>query len=259
VFHVVVLELARPVEAEEQALGAILGWAQYDVRMRLSGVLPRLVFESPESAEAERVAQAFAERGHTVKVFPASSVVPLERLVAMHRFSFEGDVVFASDRKPAQRAQDLLAIVHFETRASVVRTGKEKVLRYSGRAPHTEEVETFRHEGLTEDALMLVWRDASRWLLRAGNGRYLALGPDLKTTQRENFRTTVDKLRALSPRATYDDRFVRNPINAQGVLVARGNEQANSHGDSRTDLALQALASMYLGRDGGPYRSMPRP
>lgn len=255
-FHVVLLELARGLEGEEVALGALLGLAQYDVRVRLSGVLPRLAFESPIEAEASRVAQGFAERGHTVRVFAASEVVPLERLIAMHRFSFEGDLIFASDRKPQQRAQDLLAMVQFETRASVVRTGKEKVLRYAGRAPHTEEVETFRHEGHTEDALMLVWRDGSRWLLRAGNGRYLALGPDLKTTQHENFRTTVAKLRALAPRAAYDDRFVRSPINAQGVLIARGNDSASSHGDSRTDLALQALAGLYVVRAEGPYRSM---
>jgi hypothetical protein len=256
-FHVVLLELGRGLEGEEVALGALLGVAQYDVRVRLSGVLPRLAFESPVEAEAARVAQGFAERGHSVRIIAAADVVALERLISMHRFSLEAGLISANDQKPQQRPQDLLAMVHFETRAAVVRTGKEKVVRITNRGGAvTEEVDTFRHEGFAGYGLMLVWRDGTRWLLNSGTARYLTLGPDLKRTQRENFETTLAKLRVLAPQAVYDDRFLRSPINAQGILIARGNDSASSHGDSRTDLVMQALAGTYVARADGPYRSM---
>jgi hypothetical protein len=114
------------------------------------------------------------------------------------------------------------------------------------RQPKTVHVEE------RESVLYLFCRgDPRPWLLREGGTSYAGLGPRLLPTQRENFLTMTELLRAAAPQATYDDRLLtlrRFPDRVHGrAEEGPGKVVASSTGG--VDLAAHLVAM---------WRSRPR-
>lgn len=255
-FCLAVCELGAPLEREDEAIAGILGVTPYDVRIRLAGVLPRIMAQREDVASTLDCAERLRRRGHGAIVFDVNEATVLERMPLMRRFGVEGETLFANDMKPPGRSLgDLLAIVHASLNVSVVRTTRETVLKATGRGTARSEEKRTATERSTERIAVFCWRDGERWLLRQSEARYVALGDQLRATNTENFQLAVDWLRARANVAVFDNRFIASPLTPQRTVGVRGAETARAlTSDRSVELALHALGT-WLTRDRtGPYR-----
>jgi hypothetical protein len=255
-FCLAVCELGAPLEREEEAIATLLGVALYDVRIRLGGVLPKIVAQREDAVSALALAEPLRRRGHGAIVFDADDAIALERMTLMRRFALEGDRLFANDRKePGRPIAELTAIVHGALNVSVVRTTRQLATTITGRGAISSDEKRTSTEHNVERIAVLFWRDGAPWLLRQSEARYLALGQQLRATNHENFQLAVEWLRARAPSAVHDDRFVANPLVPQRTVGVRGAETANAlTSDRSVELTLHALGT-WLSRDRfGPYR-----
>ena len=255
-FCLAVCELGAPLEREEEAIAAVLGVTAYDVRIRLGGVLPRIMAQRDDVASTLAFAEALRKRGHGAIVFDTNDALALERMRLMRRFGVEGETLFANDGAPPGRPlTDLVAIVHASLDVSVVRTTREVVLRATGRGTARSEEKRTVTERSLEKIAVLFWRAGEPWLLRQSEARYVALGSDLRSTNSQNFELAVEWLRARSPAAVYDRRFVASPLTPQRAVPVRDAEQARSLSSDRSvELTLHALGAWLSRERAGPYR-----
>lgn len=255
-FCLAVCELGAPLEREERAIGEILGVTPYDVRIRLGGVLPRIMAQREDAPSTLAFAEPLRKRGHGAIVFHTNDATALERMPLMRRFGARGDILFSNDTASLERPLvDLVAIVHASLNVSVVRTKREVVLRATGRGmARTEEKRTATERNL-EKIAVLFWRTGEPWLLRQSEARYVALGDGLRSTNSQNFDLAVEWLRGRAPFAVYDKRFVDSPLVPRRVVPVRGAEEARALSSDRSvEVVLHALGT-WLARDRrGPYR-----
>jgi hypothetical protein len=251
-----VCELGAPLEREEAVLASILGLTTYDIRIRLGGLLPRVMGQFDDAAMAVAIADQLRSRGHGVVVFAAADALALERMTLMRRFDVVGDQLFANDRKPPGRPlSDLVAIVHAALDVRVMRTAREISYRTTSRGTVREEDMHKSTEHALEMVALLFWREGGAWLLRQSEARYVALGAQVRPTVHENFQLAIEWLRARGQNAVYDDRFVKPPLRPDRSVEVRDSDSARPLGsDKAVEQTLHALGT-WLGRGrGGPYR-----
>ncbi len=255
-FCLAVCELGAPLEREEGPIADILGVTPYDVRIRLGGVLPRIVAQRDDAASTLALAEPLRKRGHGAIVFRTKDATALERMPLMRRFGASGDLLFSNDTASLESPLvDLVAIVHASLNVSVVRTTRQVTARTTARGTaRMEETRTAMERNL-EKIAVLYWRTGEPWLLRQSEARYVALGDGLQSTNSRNFELAVGWLRGRAPSAVYDRRFVDSPLMPQRAVPVRGAEAARALSSDRSvELVLHALGT-YLARDrGGPYR-----
>ena len=255
-FCLAVCELGAPLEREEAAIADVLGVTPYDVRIRLGGVLPRIMAQRDDVASTLALAEALRRRGHGAIVFHTDDAIALERMPLMRRFGARGEVLFSNDTASQERPlADLVAIVHASLNVSVVRTRRESVLRATARGTARTEEKRTATERSFEKIAVLVWRTGEPWLLRQSEARYVALGDGLRPTNAQNFELAVAWLCGRAPSAVYDKRFVDSPLMPQRAVSVRGAEEARALSSDRSvELVLHALGT-WLARDrNGPYR-----
>lgn len=251
-----VCELGAPLEREEEALASLLGITAYDVRIRLGGVLPKVMGQFDEAGVAVQVADRVRARGHGAVVFDADAVTPLARMTLMRRFDAVGDRLFANDKKPPGVVlSDIVAIVHAALDVRVQRTSREITYRATTRGTIREEDQHRSTEHATEMVALLYFREGPPWLMRQSEARYVALGSQVRPTVHENFQLAIEWLRARAQNAVYDDRFARRPLRPDKPVEVRDSDTARAlSSDKSVEQTIHALGT-WLGRGrGGPYR-----
>jgi hypothetical protein len=256
-FVVALCELGAPIEAEEAAFAEILGVSTYDARTRATGTLPKVVHQASTMAEALHVLEALRRRGHGAVAFDASATFALDRMVTMRRFSVDGETLYAHDRRPPSRPlAELLVIVRLVLQQHVQRTQQEIEYRYTNRGTvRRVQVDRTSGENHAEDALVLFFDGGPPWSLRAREAKYLALGPRIRPTVRENFFAAVEWLRSLAGAAVYDERFVSTPLVSARLADVRGHGDPALRSDRLSDLRLYALGVWLARGRHGPYRA----
>lgn len=251
-----ICELGAPLEREEEALASLLGITAYDVRIRLGGVLPKVMGQFDEASVAVQVADRVRARGHGAVVFDADAVTPLARMTLMRRFDAVGDRLFANDKKPPGVVlSDIVAIVHAALDVRVQRTSREITYRTTTRGTIREEDQHRSTEHATEMVALLYLREGPPWLMRQSEARYVALGSQVRPTVHENFQLAIEWLRARAQNAVYDDRFARRPLRPDKPVEVRDSDTARAlSSDKSVEQTIHALGT-WLGRGrGGPYR-----
>ena len=259
-FVVAVAEIAGRLDDEAAPLAALLGLTAFDIRNRLGGALPRVVFQSSSEEAARRAFAALRARGHGVLLVDTEMVPSYVDVVRVRRFAVDDSGLLPSTPTgPRLAFDDLGAVLHVALRSPVVRSKREKELRpQGGRVPTTVEVEHLAHEHAEVHAAYLFPRAGGRarprpWLLHERETSFLGLGPGLRLTRRENLGAAIDLVRRRAPGALYDDRFVARPLVSSQIIAVRGNATAEAGlPDGNVDLAVHLLAEWLLG--GGPYR-----
>jgi hypothetical protein len=253
-FVVAVAEIAGRLEDEAAPLANLLGLTAFDVRNRLGGPLPRVIFQSPSQDEARRAYAALRARGHGVLLVDTETIPSHFDLVRVRRFAVDDSGLVVTGARLA--FTDVGAILRVALRSPVVRSKIEKELRsHGGRPPATVDVEHTAHERVDAHAAYLIPRaDRSRpWLLHERDTGFLGLGEGLRLTRRENLGAAIELVRQRAPAAIYDDRFVARPLVSAQVIAVRDNATAEAGPpDGNADLAVHLLAEWLLG--GGPYR-----
>lgn len=259
-FVVALAEIAGRLDDEAAPLAALLGLTAFDVRNRLGGPLPRVIFQSPAEDEARRAYAALRARGHGVLLVDTETVPSHSELVRVRRFAVDDSGLVGSAPAPPHLAfDDVGAILRVALRSPVLRSTREKELRsHGGRPPATVEVEHLAHESIDAHAAYVFPRAGGStrprpWLLHERETSFLGLGPGLRLTRRENLGAAIDLVRRRAPGAVYDDRFVGRPLVSSQMIAVRGNVTAEAGPpDGNADLAVHLLAEWLLG--GAPYR-----
>jgi hypothetical protein len=258
--HVVaVCELGADLDAEAAPLGALTGLNPYDARMRLAGVLPRVLVQTPSGEDAERITAELRARGHGAMACDTRDVIASGDMIHVRRFAFESPGLFANAHPGGTdrlRTSDLGVIIVVATRNDVVRSTREKEIPgpYS-RHPTTVVREVTRNEHVVEHAAYLFPRGGRPWILREREAQYAGLEGAMRPTRHENFAATLALLRAHAPNAVFDDRFATQPLNGAHVVMIRGHDAATAPtSDTASDLIVHVLAAWLARPKGGPYR-----
>lgn len=253
-----IAELARPLEVEAEALGALVGLTGYDMRLRLGGVLPAIVAHLPSAEPALELLEALRRRGHGAVAMDTAEVTPSSAMVRMKRFAIEGARLRADDRGEATPLADVVALVRASTSTDVIRTTREREPVYTGgrAAPTMREVEHQSHDAVVDNVLYVFRREGAPWLLVEREAKFIALGAALKPTRAQNFLATIDLLRHAAPGAVYDDRFAAAPHQSGRLVVTQGAAGTpDPRGDDRLDVLVHVLARWVTRPVGGPYRA----
>jgi hypothetical protein len=239
-------------------VATITGLSPADVRMRLAGLLPRVLLTagaSETSAEnsglLETAAAALTQRGfHAITLDPA--VVPDDGdRIRARRIEIGGGVLRvwdATGRQHDTRREDLWLFqkgVRVATEERMV-TRRERHLDL-GRAvlsggllisKSTTKTQTVTSE--TRDPFLLVQRarEAGDFVLYERQLDYRSLGAGMQSSSHANFETLIGQLQAFAPGAPLDDRVGRPGF-------VKGLPQTSA---DPLDLALHLVALARLGR-----------
>jgi hypothetical protein len=266
-YVVAVGAVAGDLQTGAARLAAALGCAEYDVRTRLGGVLPAIVFRSSVEADAARALAAVRAEGHGALIVDTREVIASFAMVDMHRFQFDEVFLFTDSARQRWLAfADIGAILVVGTRTSVIRaTMEEETVSRGIRHSVTVRREHKTSEQVLERAAYVYPLDEDGqlqcpWVLREKNAQFLALGPALRRTRHENFQATVDLLRERAPGAAHDDRYLTSPRLASELVQVRDRDTApGAAADAGVDLSIHLLARWLLRPTGGPYRAAPWP
>ena len=238
-----------------QGLGG--GITAMEMRMALAATPPSVLFRTPSRERAEQAARALEAGGVQAVAVDLADVLPIERMVHVHRFTMDAVGLSADAGGPTLAYADIAAVVRVAAETSIVRKTHEKEYEtVRGRATEVD-VEHTRMERTVEQALFLfVAGEGVPWVLRAGEARYRALGSALRATVMENFLVTVALLRERAPGAVYDERFALHPLVRHAQVHVRDHDTAAPDlGDAAVDVRVHLLARALLRRTGeGPYR-----
>lgn len=256
--HVVaVADLARPLAAECAAIGEIAQLDAYDVRLRLGGLLPAVVFQTADAHAAHGVLERLRRRGHGALALDLAEVTPSASMVRLGRFAIEGANLRSGDRGETVPLASLTALVQAATSTDILRTTREREPAYAAArfAPTTSDVERLSHDVATEQMLFLFRSGGPPWLLSERDAKYTGLGAALQPTRRQNFRATIALLRGAAPGACFDDRFAAEPHTSGKLVMAHGSDHPNPRGDDRLDVLVHLVARWLTRPVGGPYRA----
>jgi hypothetical protein len=260
VYAVAVCELAADLEAEAVAMGALAGLTAYDVKMRLSGVLPRVLVQTPSGEEASRVVGRLQARGHGAVACDTRDVVASGDMIHVRRFTFESPDVLANARPGVTdrlRLEELEVVIVVATRSDVIRSTREKDVpatygRHTNAATVVQDVT--RNEHVVDRAAYWFPRTGRPWLLREREAQYAGLGTEMRPTRRENFEAMLALLRARARGAVFDDRFAAQPLNGRHIVHVRGHDAAAPALNAANDLIVHVLAVWLARPNAGPYR-----
>lgn len=261
-YVVAVTEQGGDLETEAYALAPLVGLSPYDVRLRLSSVLPRVVFSSTDRDDALRVLAAIRARGLGAVACDTSTMTRPGELTKVHRFTWDAQGLTANGPgSPALRWNDIAVVVVVQTRTDVLRDKKEIDMEFHGRrAERVEKMET-RHESTMELSAYLFPRKGEDarprppWLLHEREAQYLGLGPQMQPVRRTNFNVTLGLVREHARDALFDDRFVKTPINATDFVHVLGSDEPRADVAPRGVEVQATLVALWLERSrGGPYR-----
>jgi hypothetical protein len=262
VYVVALTHLAGNLDDEAAPLAAIAGVSVYDIRAWVGRLLPHIVFQSPNEADAAHVLAEIRGRGHGAMACDSRAICGADKMVRVHRFTFDDTTFWANDGRGEHVAfSDVAVLILAASRTDVVRITREKeVIAGSTRPPPSGTVDHATNESVTEQAAYLFLRQAPGaapprpWLLHEREARYLALGAAMQPTRHANFAATVALLRARSS-AVFDDRFAGRPRGTSQLLHIRGHDAAApSLSDTNIDLTVHFLAAWLARGQGGPYR-----
>jgi hypothetical protein len=237
----------------------MFGLTAYDMKLRLSGLLPAVVFQAQTAEPALDVLEALRRRGHGALAIDTDEVTPSATMVRLKRFAIEGARLRADDRGDATPLADVTALIRASTSTDVVRATREREPVYSGRsfAPATREVEHLSHDSVVDHVLYVFRREGPPWILVEREAKYVGLGAALRSTRFQNFLATIELLRLAAPGAVYDARFAPDPHQSGKLVMTQGAGQPDPRGDNRLDVLVHALARWLTRPVGGPYRAAP--
>jgi hypothetical protein len=257
-YVVALLTLAGSIEDEAVALGAALGATAYETRLVLAAGTPAVVLQAAEKERARVVIKGLQSRGHGAVVCDDAAVTESAEMVPVDGFSFEPDALVNGDGARLPFA-NLLAIIPALHRWTVERHSSAPpdstmgfaamafgpagrlMLREARKITAGARQPTMTHVEERERVLYLFSKGNPRpWLVREGGTSYAGLGARLVPTQRENFLTMTELLRAAAPHAAYEDRLL-----TLRRFPDRGPGRGDGDGVSSTggvDLAAHLLA-----------------
>jgi hypothetical protein len=259
-----ITEIASDAESEAYALAPSLGLSAYDAKMRMTGVLPRVLFHTNEQADALRVLAALRARKNGAVMCDTTAMPQARELVRVHRFTLDEHSFYANGPPAPKLAfTEIAAIVMVAARTEIARTTVER--EPGSRSPRhqgaSHDVEHTAHEHVVEQSAFLFAAPGADgalpapWLLHEREARYLALGPKMQPTQRANFVATVALLREHAPHVIVDERFVAHPLASADFIAVTGTGPVNvSTAPRGVDVIPRALAEWLLRGRGGPYR-----
>ncbi len=261
-YVVAVTEQSGDTETEAYALAPLLGLSPYDVRLRLSSVMPRIVFSSADRDAALTVLAGIRARGLGAIACDTSTMNRPGELTKVHRFTWDAEVLTANGPgSPALPWDDIAVVVLVQARQDVLREKKEIDMEFHGRrAERVEKIET-HHETTLELSAYLFRRkgdDAQPrppWILHEREAQYLALGHRMQAVRRSNFNVTIALVREHARQALFDDRFVKSPINTTDFVHVMGSDEPRTFIAPRGVEVQATLLALWLERSrGGPYR-----
>jgi hypothetical protein len=247
--HLVAIgELIGPIESAIRPLAEDLGTTPYELRLLLNAGLPAVVLATVDEAQARAAFAAVARHLHRPIACESSDVVRSPSMTTLRNFQFADDALIAdagsSERLPYHDIAVMLRATHKTTTETIEEVKERKIRPVMAVATgglvmsKTTKREVTTRTEAREQVLYLFCRSgALPWLLRERSARYGGLGADLRPTSRDNFATTVRRLREREPDAAYDERLVNSrPIRG----VAEGVEA--------TDILAHLLAMCLGGR-----------
>ena len=263
-FVVAVTELASDLESEAYALAPLLGLSPYDVKTRLVGTLPRIVFQSHDRAEAVRALGVVRARGNGAVACDSAAVARKDDLVKVRRFVADEHALYANGREsPVLPWEDVAIVVIIAARTDITRIGVDRDLgsRLSSMSATSHEQEYTLHERVEDRSAFLFRRShedgthAHPWLLHEREAQFLGLGAGMRATRHDNFDATLALVRDHAREAIFDDRFVRDPLATTDLATVNGPPTLSGSTAPRGIEVMANLLALALGRTrGGPYR-----
>lgn len=250
------------LESEAYALAPVLGLSVYDARLRLSSVLPRIVFQSSDRNDALRVLGVLRQRGHGAVACDVGALRKPGDLVKVHRFSWDANALYANGPgSVALSWSEVAVVVEVQARTDVLREKKEVDFVQAGRRAERIERVVSHHEN-TMDLSAYVFPQQHQdgtphppWVVHEREAQYLSLGQRMQPTRRANFMSTIALIREHARGAIFDDRFVKSPIHTQDFIMVSGSDEARSDIAPRGVDVQATLLALWLERSsGGPYR-----
>lgn len=250
-YAVAIAELKTPLEQEVQALAADLGITAYEARLKLSTGMPAIVLTSQDKALAMQCLTSLRARGHDAIACDANAIVPNTAMTSLKRFRLEATCIAASDdtKLPYTSILALVRATHrlqSETRSTV----EEKKFRpgaalVTGGLVMTKTItrEIVAQKDERMQVLYIFRNDGEPWILRESGTDYSSLAEKRAPTQIENFRATIELLRAYAPQAVYDERLVSaRKASGQIVSVGAGGSGFSASTEPGTDLLAHLIA-----------------
>jgi hypothetical protein len=257
-FAVAIIELATSAEAEASVLAQELRANAYDLRLRLSGILPAVVVMTPDTNEAEAVLRAVRLRGHSAVACDLKCLVPSTSMVSVHHFALDDAGmradVGAGDVLPYGAIQALVHAAHPELHRML---GYEHVYVSPRQGAVRRETMTSEHDA--SQSLYIFRADGETpWIMREREAHYSALGHACGPVQHQNFLAAIRALRARAPNAYFDDRLALHPRSPEHFTLSLGRPDGGAlpWADHGADLAAHLLALWAACKAAGdPYRS----
>jgi hypothetical protein len=251
VYAVAIAALKTTIEQEVPALAADLGITAYEARLKLSTGMPAIVLTSQDKALAMQCLTSLRARGHDAIACDANAIVPNSAMTSLKRFRLDPDGIVASEDAKLPYAS-ILALVRAthrlqsETRSQV----EEKKFRpgaalLTGGVVMTKTItrEIVEQKDERMQVLYIFRNDGEPWILREAGTDYASLAEKRAPTQLENFRTTIQLLRAHAPQAVYDERLVSaRKASGQIVAVGAGGTGFTASTEPGTDLLAHLIA-----------------
>lgn len=261
-FVVAVAEVLGSVEEAAAALAPIVERTEYEVRVALTGALPRVVFQSESRRRADVVLAAIVDLGHGALALDADVLVNGPAKLGIRRFALEQSAIVAQGRVESRFPfAEVGAIVVASARTDVWRTTTEVRVGSRFRSEPDVIVENTHHGHLDDHLAYLVPRPWSSvreraWVLSESDSQFVALGPRMRPTRHENFFAAVELLAERAPHAIVDDRLLHAPKAAMHLVSVRGNDPASPLGaDMNLELSILLLSTWLLRNDEGAAAS----
>lgn len=252
-FVVGLAKLSGNLQDELPRLAADLGMTAYDARMLLAPGVPALVLATPEKATAIALLGSLRERGHDALAFDTSAVVPSASMVTPRDVAVGPQGFTAQGPEPARLDfAEVLVLLRATHETAIDASTSTTQRKFSaGRAmltgglvvSKTKTQTSSSHAYDKQDVLYVYLGGGQRpWLLRESGTRYHGLGDRLAPTERANFLTMVQLLRAGAPQAVYDESLVGRKIPERLARVAvQGVGTSSTRVESSNDAAMDLL------------------
>jgi hypothetical protein len=213
------------------------------------------VLTTTDRALALRTLGELRGRGHGAVVLDSATLVASDRMLAIRRFRLDADAIVLAEprpaRLPATDVSALLRAVHYtrtdqRKEASTKSFSVGRALVTGGLVSSKTTKREERSSATETEPVLYVFRASGEtpWILRERGTNYSALGRELGPSSMQNFLTTVRALRALAPRAVYDERLLSLRVQAGPPLKSTGVdvESFTSSTASALDIAAHLLA-----------------
>jgi hypothetical protein len=236
-YVVAVTRWDQPLAVEAEALASALGRPADELRKRLSGPLPVVVFSTGSAEHASRIRALLRDRGHGAVSCDLAKVTPSHEMVSPQDFELGPTCFVGIDRERGRSELAYDAIValiwarHSVTTVATTTTTKRNFdmarAALSGGLVMSRKT-TQKRSAEIEDREGVVYvfnRSGTDHVLLRENGlRYGGLGAQKASTRLENWKRTVDALRSRATGAVFDARLATTPPRATTGGAAQAGE-----------------------------------